>query len=39
VCDVVQERLAAERKVLTGAGHNVQNAQGFNEGLLSFLTS
>jgi pimeloyl-ACP methyl ester carboxylesterase len=38
-CDIVQERLAAERKVLTGAGHNVQNAQGFNEGLLSFLTT
>ena len=37
VCDVVEERLAAERKVLPGAGHNVQYAPGFNEGLLSFL--
>jgi hypothetical protein len=39
VCDVVEERLAAERTVLPGAGHNVQDAPGFNEGLLSFLSA
>jgi pimeloyl-ACP methyl ester carboxylesterase len=38
VCDVVEERLGAERRVYDGAGHNVQRAQGFNEGLLSFLS-
>jgi pimeloyl-ACP methyl ester carboxylesterase len=38
VCDVVEERLGAERRVYHGAGHNVQKAPGFNEGLLSFLT-
>ena len=37
VCDVVEERLGAERRVYHGAGHNVQKAPGFNEGLLSFL--
>jgi pimeloyl-ACP methyl ester carboxylesterase len=37
VCDVVEKRLAAERKVLPGAGHNVQAAPGFNEALLRFL--
>jgi pimeloyl-ACP methyl ester carboxylesterase len=37
VCDFVEERLGAERRVYHGAGHNVQKAPGFNEGLLSFL--
>jgi pimeloyl-ACP methyl ester carboxylesterase len=37
VCDVVAERLGAERSVYHGAGHNVQNAPGFNDGLLGFL--
>jgi pimeloyl-ACP methyl ester carboxylesterase len=37
VCDVVEERLGAERRVYYGAAHNVQKAPGFNEGLLSFL--
>jgi pimeloyl-ACP methyl ester carboxylesterase len=38
VCDVVEERLGAERKLLHGAGHNVQRAPGFNEALLSFVS-
>ena len=37
VCDLIAERLVAERKVLSGAGHNVQQAPVFNENLLSFL--
>jgi pimeloyl-ACP methyl ester carboxylesterase len=37
VCDVVAERLAAERSIYHGARHNVQNAPGFNAGLLGFL--
>jgi pimeloyl-ACP methyl ester carboxylesterase len=37
VCDVVAERLGAERSVYDGAGHNVQHAPGFNAGLLAFL--
>jgi pimeloyl-ACP methyl ester carboxylesterase len=39
VCDVLEERLGAERAVLPGAGHNPQAAPGFNERLLEFLTS
>jgi pimeloyl-ACP methyl ester carboxylesterase len=39
VCDVLEERLGAERAVLSGAGHNPQNAGGFNECLVDFLTS
>lgn len=38
VCDVLQERLAAQRRIVPGAGHNVQRAPGFNEALLSFLS-
>jgi pimeloyl-ACP methyl ester carboxylesterase len=38
ICDVVTELLGAERRVYPGAGHNVQRAPEFNEGLLSFLT-
>lgn len=37
VCDVVEEGLGAERRVYLGAGHNVQKAPGFNNGLLTFL--
>jgi pimeloyl-ACP methyl ester carboxylesterase len=37
VCDVLEKRLAAERTVIRGAGHNVQRAPGFNDALLSFL--
>ena len=39
VCDVLVERLGAERAVVPGAGHNPQLADGFNERLLAFLTS
>jgi pimeloyl-ACP methyl ester carboxylesterase len=37
VCDLIAKRLGAQRKVLPGAGHNVQQVPGFNETLLSFL--
>jgi pimeloyl-ACP methyl ester carboxylesterase len=37
VCDVLEERLAARREVCPGAGHNVQNAPGFNEALVAHL--
>ncbi|MGI9111878.1 MAG: alpha/beta fold hydrolase [Gaiellaceae bacterium] len=37
VCDVLERELDAERVVLTGAGHAVQRAPGFNERLLAFL--
>jgi pimeloyl-ACP methyl ester carboxylesterase len=39
VCDVLEERLRAERAVVPGAGHNPQAAPGFNERLLEFLIS
>jgi pimeloyl-ACP methyl ester carboxylesterase len=39
VCDVLEDRLAAERAVVPGAGHNPQLAEGFNQRLLEFLTS
>jgi hypothetical protein len=39
VCDLIAERLVAQRKVFSGAGHNVQQVPGFNETLLSFLMS
>jgi pimeloyl-ACP methyl ester carboxylesterase len=38
VCDVLVERLGAERAVLPGAAHNAQRAPGFNELLLERLT-
>jgi pimeloyl-ACP methyl ester carboxylesterase len=38
VCDVLEERLAAERAVLPGAQHSAQRAPGFNELLLRFLS-
>ena len=37
VCDVLQEKLGAERAVLPGAGHSIPRAPGFNEALLGFL--
>jgi pimeloyl-ACP methyl ester carboxylesterase len=37
VGDVLQRELRAERLVLPGAGHAVQNARGFNDRLLEFL--
>jgi hypothetical protein len=39
VCDVLEERLDAERAVLPGAGHSIQRAPGFNERLEQFLLS
>jgi pimeloyl-ACP methyl ester carboxylesterase len=37
VCDVLEERLGAERAVLPGAGHSIPRAPGFNELLVGFL--
>jgi pimeloyl-ACP methyl ester carboxylesterase len=37
ICDVLEERLGAERIVLPGAGHNPQRVPGFNEALEEFL--
>jgi pimeloyl-ACP methyl ester carboxylesterase len=37
VCDVLEERLGAERAVLPGAGHLIPRAPGFNEQLAEFL--
>jgi hypothetical protein len=38
VCDVLEERLGAERAVLPGAGHSVQRlGTPFNERLTSFV--
>ena len=38
VCDVLEERLGAERAVTPGAGHSVPRAPGFNDVLVEFLT-
>jgi Alpha/beta hydrolase family len=38
VGDVLERELRAERIVLSGAGHAVQNAPGFNEALVRFVT-
>jgi len=38
VCDVLEQRLGAERLVLRGAGHSVQRAPGFVEALDDFLS-
>jgi pimeloyl-ACP methyl ester carboxylesterase len=37
ICDVLEERLGAERLVLAGAGHNPQRVHGFNAALEDFL--
>jgi pimeloyl-ACP methyl ester carboxylesterase len=39
VCDVLEERLGAERAVLPGAGHGPQHVPGFNERLVAFWES
>jgi pimeloyl-ACP methyl ester carboxylesterase len=39
VCDVLEERLSAERAVLPGARHGVQHAPNFNDRLRVFLAS
>jgi pimeloyl-ACP methyl ester carboxylesterase len=37
VCDVLEERLPAERAVVSGAGHSLARAPGFNEALVGFV--
>lgn len=37
VCDVLEQRLGAERAVLPGAGHSLPRAPGYNETLVSFV--
>jgi hypothetical protein len=37
VCDVLEERLAAERAVLPGAGHSLPRAPGYNETVTAFV--
>ena len=37
VCDVLEQRLDAERVVLPGAGHSIPRAPGFNDSLEDFL--
>ena len=37
VCNVMEERLGAERAVLSGAGHSLPRAPGYNEVLISFV--
>jgi pimeloyl-ACP methyl ester carboxylesterase len=37
VCDVLEERLGAERAVVPGAGHSIARAPGFNDVLVDFL--
>ena len=39
ICDVLERRLGAERAVLTGAGHAIPRAPGFNERLEAFLST
>lgn len=39
VCDVLEERLGAERAVLPGAGHSLPRAPGYLERLETFLSS
>jgi pimeloyl-ACP methyl ester carboxylesterase len=38
ICDVLEERLGAERVVLPGAGHSIPRAPGFNDSLEDFLS-
>lgn len=37
VCELLEQRLAAERAVLEGAGHSIPRAPGFNDVLAEFL--
>jgi hypothetical protein len=39
VGDVLERALGAERAILPGAGHVVQNADGFNEALVRFVNA
>lgn len=39
VCDVLEQRLGAERAVLPGARHSIQRAPGFNARLEAFLAA
>ena len=38
VCDVLEQRLGAERAVLPGAGHSIPRAPGYAELLTGFLS-
>jgi pimeloyl-ACP methyl ester carboxylesterase len=38
VCDVLEERLGAERAVLAGVGHSIPRSPGFNDTLVDFLS-
>jgi pimeloyl-ACP methyl ester carboxylesterase len=38
ICDVLEDRLGAERVVLPGAGHSVHRVPGFNDLLVDFLS-
>jgi pimeloyl-ACP methyl ester carboxylesterase len=38
VCDVLEERLRAERAVLSGVGHAIPRAPGFNDVLVDFVS-
>jgi hypothetical protein len=37
VCDVLEQRLGAERAILAGAGHSIPRAHGYPELLADFL--
>ena len=37
VCDVLEERLPAERAVLPGAGHSLPRAPGYSETVAAFV--
>lgn len=37
VCDVIEQRLSAERAVVPGAGHSLPRAPGYNDALVGFL--
>ena len=37
MCDVLEQRLGAERAVLPGAGHSLMRAPGYAERLAAFL--
>ena len=39
VCDVLEERLDAERAILPGAGHSIPRARGYADRLEAFLDS
>ena len=39
VCDVLEERLPAQRAVVPGAGHSLPRAPGYNDALVAFVES